>query len=785
MNRNMISRGIERVLTVIVSLFPVLYVAAQDNDSCRVESDIAPVSVGLVLSGGGAKGIAEIGVIQALEENNIPIDYIAGTSMGAIVGGLYASGYTPDEMIELILSPGFSYWSTGQIDPALRYYFGSTVMRPEIVSINLKMRSDTASSVLPSSLISPLPMNFAFMELFAAYTAQSGADFNKLMVPFRCVTSDVYAKHKVVLSKGDLGDAIRASMSFPTVFQPIEIDGFLAFDGGIYDNFPVDVMRRDFAPGIMIGVDVSGPNGRTPQYDIMQQLEDLIMQDSDYEVPLAEGIRIKIPADGTALLDFPKAKIICKRGYDKAMEMMDSIKGRVISRIPAKSRDLKRRVFRSKTPYVRFDSVHVEGGTPKQNEYIRYLFTGNRADTFGLKHAKEAYYRAVTSGKLRNLVPHAVYNEKTGNFTLDMKATVKNSMSVGVGTYLASSVNSMVVLSAGYSSLALRSLDVDFNGWLGQSYLAAAVNGKMFMPTAVPSAITMSAVVSHNSEHQSDKMFYERNNPVFMRHFETYGRAGYSWALGRTGEMSVNAGYGYLRDKHATTGESLIVDESKDVISFSLGQASVRAVFNTLDNEVNPTSGHRYNFVGMGLLGDYSARSDVNASGNVDGRSCQWVQAEMNIEKYFSMGRHFSLGIESNVLASTRKLLDSYNATIVTSPGFNPTASSYNSFHSSLHAMSYATVGVIPVVKLSDNLQIRGEAHMFMPFRSIMPAADGGAKYGKWFHDPHWIGDFSVVYNFPFKASLAGYVNYIDSPGDKWSVGLSFGLFFRAPQFLR
>ena len=99
-------------------------------------------------------------------------------------------------------------------------------------------------------------------------------------------------------------------MSFPTVFQPIEIDGFLAFDGGIYDNFPVDVMRRDFAPGIMIGVDVSGPNGRTPQYDIMQQLEDLIMQDSDYEVPPAEGIRIKIPADGTALLDFPKAKII-------------------------------------------------------------------------------------------------------------------------------------------------------------------------------------------------------------------------------------------------------------------------------------------------------------------------------------------------------------------------------------------------------------------------------------------------------------------------------------------
>lgn len=80
-------------------------------------------SVGLVLSGGGAKGIAHIGVIQALEENDIPIDYITGTSMGSIIGALYSMGYTTDEMMQLILSKGFSYWSTGKIDPSLSYYF--------------------------------------------------------------------------------------------------------------------------------------------------------------------------------------------------------------------------------------------------------------------------------------------------------------------------------------------------------------------------------------------------------------------------------------------------------------------------------------------------------------------------------------------------------------------------------------------------------------------------------------------------------------------------------------
>ena len=153
----------------------------------------AQQSVGLVLSGGGAKGIAHIGVIKALEENNIPIDYIAGTSMGAIVGGLYASGYTPEEMMALIESKGFSYWSTGTIDPSWVYYYAREEPTPKLANINLSLNDSTKNNnILPTSLINPLPMNFAFMELFARYTAQCNGNFNNLFVPFRCVTSDIY-----------------------------------------------------------------------------------------------------------------------------------------------------------------------------------------------------------------------------------------------------------------------------------------------------------------------------------------------------------------------------------------------------------------------------------------------------------------------------------------------------------------------------------------------------------------------------------------------------------------
>ena len=347
--RKMISSEIQRTITAILLFFYVSHVCgASSSDTITGVFVPSTQSVGLVLSGGGAKGIAHIGVIQALEDHNIPIDYVAGTSMGAIVGGLYAAGYTPDEMMQLILSPGFAMWSTGQIDPNLTYYFLRQPQTPAFGHLNINLHpadSALATNVIPASLISPLPMNFAFMDLFAAYTAQCGGDFDKLFVPFRCVTSDVVHKHKIVCRSGSLSDAVRASMSFPAVFMPIKMNGVDVYDGGIYDNFPVDVMREDFAPSIMIGVDVHSEEA-TPSAGIVSQLENMIIQNNDYDLPADEGIHIHVDVSRFSLLDFGKAKEIYAIGYKRGMEFMDSIESRVTARIPAETRRLRRAVFK-------------------------------------------------------------------------------------------------------------------------------------------------------------------------------------------------------------------------------------------------------------------------------------------------------------------------------------------------------------------------------------------------------------------------------------------------------
>ena len=215
------------------------------------QATLSAQTVGLVLSGGGAKGMAHIGVIRALEENGIPIDYIAGTSMGAVIGSLYAMGYSPDEMQELISSDDFRNWYMGTRDMNYQFYFKQNPPTPGIISAQVAIR-DSMTVIRPTinSLVDPLQMNLAFVDIFSGASAACGDNFDNLFVPFRAVASDVFNKNSIVLSKGRLGDAVRASMSFPFVFRPIMIDSIIAYDGGIYDNFPVDVMVNDFHPDL-------------------------------------------------------------------------------------------------------------------------------------------------------------------------------------------------------------------------------------------------------------------------------------------------------------------------------------------------------------------------------------------------------------------------------------------------------------------------------------------------------------------------------------------------------
>ena len=195
--------------------------------------------VGVVMSGGGAKGLYHIGVLKALEENNIPIDYVSGASMGAIVAGMYAAGYSPDEMIRFFITDTVQHWlSAKSSDLDNNYYFKKFEPTPTMITVKIDPKAVKSSAIqLPTNIISPYQLDLAFIRMLFPASAAAGNRFDSLMVPFRCNASDVYNKKSVVFDQGSLPFAIRSSMTIPLVFKPVTQDTVVLFDGGLYNNY--------------------------------------------------------------------------------------------------------------------------------------------------------------------------------------------------------------------------------------------------------------------------------------------------------------------------------------------------------------------------------------------------------------------------------------------------------------------------------------------------------------------------------------------------------------------
>lgn len=739
--------------------------------------------VGLVLSGGGAKGIAHVGVIKALEDNDIPIDYVTGTSMGAIVGSLYSCGWTPERMMQLFTSKGFTYWSTGVIPSDMIYYYIQPAPTPKWLEVNLNFESKdkVVNQILPTSLISPLPMNIEFLNLYGPYSEQCGENFNNLFVPFRCVTSDVYHKHKIVLSKGSLGDAVRASMSFPLVFRPIKIDGVLVYDGGIYDNFPVNVMRKDFDPDFIIGVSVSGRDSIPIRGDLYSQLEDMIIQNNDYRVPRKIGVKIQVPVLNFGVLQFDKAKEIYDIGYLTGLHMVDSIKKRMPMRRSLEEVTKRREAFAVKTPSLEFDSVAVTGVDGDQARYLRFLFRGQHGGKrIGMPEVINSYYRAVTDGTLSDLLPQAEFGSD-GDNTLLLEATPKRPTSIGVGGWVSSSTNSMLFLKAGYHSMRLNSLDVSLNGWIGQSYYAGLLDARFAFPSSRPSLVQLEASMSRQKFYDSEVLFYQTDAPAFITGDVNYLRGSYIWAANRKTKGWVSLAWGYMFDHYFPDANGSYTDKKRDKAQYRLGVLRTGFEKNTLNDKLYPSSGIHWNFE---FRGAYELSRWCPEAKPAHGyKDTWWGALWIYYKQFFEINRNIQLGVMANGLVTYRDLNQNYTATLVHSTEFGPTPSTQNYFNEAFRSDNYVAAGLIPMWTPLRNFQLRGDFYAYSKIRELKNMGLETARYGDWFRKVQFVGEVSAVYNFPF-ASLSVYANYLSSPKSNWNFGINFGLFFQAPKLI-
>ena len=733
--------------------------------------------VGLVLSGGGAKGMTHIGIIRALEENNIPIDYITGTSMGAIIGSLYAMGYSPDDMEALLRSEDFKRWYSGQVEPKYGYYFKQNRPTPEFFNIRFSFKDSLhiKPQILPTSMVNPIQMNLVFVELFARATAACNGDFNRLFVPFRCIASDVYNKRPLIMRKGDLGDAVRASMSFPFVFKPIEIDSVLAYDGGIYNNFPTDIMREDFRPGVIIGSVVAANPSKPKENDLMSQLENMIMQKTDYTLPDSLGIIMTFKYDDVSLLDFDRLQELHDIGYNRTISLMDSIKGRIHRRVNAENVRLRRLVYRSNLPQFRFRDIYIEGANPQQQAYIKKEFHDEDHEVFTYEDLKRGYFRLLSDKSLLQIIPHAVYDTESDLYSLHLKVKMEDNFSVRMGGSVSTTSSNQIYLGLGYQNLNYYSKEITLDGQIGKVYNNAQLMAKIDLPTRIPTSYRLIASLSTFDYYKKDKLFSKNDKPSFNSKDERFVKLMVALPFLANKRAEISIGYGKLQDNYFQSSVINFDKDRSDKSTYNLLGGAIGFYGSTLNARQYATKGYFEKLVAQVFSGKERFIPGNPTETSVTTKDRQsWLQISYMKYAYHTMSPKFTLGWMAEMLYSSKNFSENYTATMLQAADFSPTPHSKLMYNEAFRANQFLAAGVKPIFVLNDMFQFRSEFYGFMPIFPIKKNALNKAYYGKAFSRFEYMGEISVICQLPFGA-ISAYVNHYSSPKKEWNVGLTLG----------
>lgn len=304
-------------------LFSIFYFLFAPNLHSQNNETSKRPKIGLVLSGGGAKGFAHIGVLKVLEEAGVKIDYIGGTSMGAVVGGLYASGYSATQIDSIFYNTNFDELLQDYIPRSSKNFYEKK--NNEVYAVVLPFHKFKIG--IPIALSKGM-YNYSLLTRLT-HNVRHVRDFSKLPIPFLCIATDIEKGEEVILNSGYLAQAMLASSAFPSLFSPVEINGKLLIDGGVINNYPVEELRK-MGADIIIGVDVQDDlKDRKSLNDatrILVQITNLDMIKKMEEKTKITDIYIKPNVAEFGVISFNQGKEIIKKGEEAAMRYIEKLK---------------------------------------------------------------------------------------------------------------------------------------------------------------------------------------------------------------------------------------------------------------------------------------------------------------------------------------------------------------------------------------------------------------------------------------------------------------------------
>ncbi|MDP3312852.1 patatin-like phospholipase family protein [Lutibacter sp.] len=408
----------KRILTLIL-LINVVFCFSQNEEK-------KDIKVGLVLSGGGAKGFAHVAALKVIEEAGVRVDYIGGTSMGAIVGALYASGYTADQLDSIVRTINFSKILTNDLPRKSKPFYEKEAGENYSISLPIKNRKIGIPKAISEG------QNVLNLLTSLTQHVNNINDFSKLPIPFICIATDLATGKQEVLKSGFLPEAVKASSSYPTLLAPVEIDGKLLSDGGIVNNFPVEEVIA-MGADVIIGIDIQGGLSEKENLisglDILNQIVGFQMYNTLASKHNLVDVLIKPKLDHFNVISFSKTNEIMLEGEIAARQYIKELEAIANAQI-------KKDVPKLKTSIVKkyfIKRIHIEGNNNYTRAYVLGKLNLNIKNATSYKSLIESINNLTATGNFES-IEYQLIDEKDGVvLKLNMKENLlSNFLQLGI-----------------------------------------------------------------------------------------------------------------------------------------------------------------------------------------------------------------------------------------------------------------------------------------------------------------------------------------------------------------
>lgn len=727
--------------------------------------------VGLVLSGGGATGFAHIGVLKALEEHNIGIDYITGSSAGSFIGGLFAAGYSAKEIEAIVVHKDFQLMVKGKMKEKDQFFFYEELQQAGLIKVKFKTDS-IKFTTLPTNYRGSAFLDYEMFETYGALGVHANYNFDSLFIPFRCVASDIYTKKTIVFSEGNLNQAIRASMTFPFYLKPIKVNGVLLFDGGLYNNFPVDVMIEDFNPDIIIGSNVSYNEPPPTEDDILSHLKNMLISHTDFSLHGKNGFIIS-PKMDIKTFEFHRVKEAIDSGYYHTLSRIDSIKSLLSDENYDFDRPAKRRNYLSKYKLKKIKNIQVTGLKAGQAKYVhKKLLNQSKNEEIDLKKFRARYFRLFADRQIRFLYPTMIELDSGYKVKLDVRK--EKDFAVEVGGHIATRPISTGYLSFSYLNLSSFSFRATVNGYFGKFYNSVHTEVTFGLPSRWPFDISPYFTLNRWDFFNSYFTFFSEQEPSFLIQQELFYGLRLGTAISNQSKLDVFVQGGGIENDYYQ-GDFTPLDTA-DLSRFANFSLSGKYEFNTLNRKQFSSAGHQLLLEGRWVIGREEWFPGSTALENQDLlKNHSWFYAKLQYQGYLTQKGPYRLGLHGEAVYSTQSFFSNYTSTILNTPSYEPIADMKTFFLENYRAYQYFGVGLMNVFTIKDIVDFRIEGYYFQPIRQLVNDELNQTRYNGFFVNRYWIASASVIYHSPIgPLRITG--AYMDGKEPSpWNIQVSYG----------